>query len=464
MYKIASIILILSSFLQAQPVEKNNILFIMTDQWRAQATGYMGDPNVKTPAIDKFALESLNFVNAISGMPVCCPFRATMMTGQRPLTHGVFMNDVQLNPEARTIGKVLKENGYDTAYIGKWHIDGRGRSSYIPPERRQGFDYFKVLECTHNYNNSQFYDNNNTEITKWPGYDAIEQTTDGISYLKEKANSDKPFALFMSYGTPHAPYHTAPQKYRDMYKPENMILHPNVPKSMEKKVRKDLAGYYAHCTALDDIMARLTKTLAELKLEDNTIVVFTADHGDLLGSHGSYKKQQPFEESARVPMLWKVPGVKAAALKAPINSEDLMPTLLQLVDIDIPNTVEGISYSDYINGGKNPSDGIALITCVQPFGQWNRKKGGREFRAVRTPRYTYARSLEGDWLLFDNEKDPYQQKNLVQSPEHKSVLKKMNVILDQKLKASNDEFKEGHFYIEKWGYKVDQTGTVPYSH
>jgi arylsulfatase A-like enzyme len=455
-------VVLLFLMLSLGAADKKNILFIMTDQWRAQATGYMGDPNVKTPELDKLAAESVNFKNAVSGMPVCCPFRATLMTGQRPLTHGVFMNDVQLNPEARSIGKVLKENGYATGYIGKWHIDGRGRASYIPPERRQGFEYFKALECTHNYNASKFYANNNPMVKKWKGYDTIAQTADAISYMTEKAKGEKPFALFVSYGTPHAPYNTAPQKYKDMYKPADMKLHPNVTPKLEARVRKDIAGYYAHCTALDDMIANLKTCLKDLKIEDKTILVFTADHGDLLGSHGSYKKQQPFEESCRVPMLWKVPGAKARAVEAPINSEDLMPTLLQLVGIEIPKTVEGLSYSDYINGGKSPSDGVALLTCVQPFGQWSRSRGGREFRAIRTSRYTYARSLDGDWLLFDNQKDPYQQNNLVKSPEYKSILKDLSSILDKKLAATKDEFKSGKFYLDKWGYKVNSSGTVPY--
>jgi arylsulfatase A-like enzyme len=455
------ILLLLVSF-SIVASEKKNVLFIMTDQWRAQATGYMGDPNVKTPEIDKLAAESINFKNAVSGMPVCCPFRATLMTGQRPLTHGVFMNDVQLNPNARSLGKVLKENGYETGYIGKWHIDGRGRSKYIPPERRQGFDYFKALECTHNYNDSKFYANNNPMVKKWQGYDTIAQTADAISFMRKKSTGEKPFALFVSYGTPHAPYNTAPKEYRDMYNPEKMILHPNVPKNIEKRVRKDIAGYYAHCSALDDMIANLKTCLTDLKIEDKTILVFTADHGDMLGSQGSYKKQQAFEESCRVPMLWKVPGAQARAVTAPINSEDLMPTLLALLEIGIPKTVEGLSYADYINGGENPSDGVALLTCVQPFGQWSRSRGGREYRALRSSRYTYARSLKGDWLLFDNEKDPYQQKNLVKSPEYKSVLQEMNRILDRKLKATGDEFKSGKYYIDKWGYKVNKNGTVPY--
>ena len=134
-----------------------NILVLLTDQWRFDAFGYAGNKDVKTPNIDRLEKESINFTHAISGVPVCCPMRASLLTGQRPLTHGVFMNDVSLNPDANSIAKVLKRAGYNTGYIGKWHIDGRGRSSFIPRRRRQGFEYWKVLECPHNYNNSFYY-------------------------------------------------------------------------------------------------------------------------------------------------------------------------------------------------------------------------------------------------------------------------------------------------------------------
>src|SRR5579871_4304912 len=139
----------------AAPVSaKPNILVVIADQWRAQAFGYAGDPNVKTPNFDRLASESVNFANCTSAVPVCSPFRASLLTGQRPLTHGIFINDTPLNPHATTIGKVLKAAGYDTGFVGKWHVDGHGRSAFIPRERRQGFDYWKVLECTHGYNHS----------------------------------------------------------------------------------------------------------------------------------------------------------------------------------------------------------------------------------------------------------------------------------------------------------------------
>lgn len=448
---------------------KPNVVVLLTDQWRAQATGYSGDPNVSTPHLDSLAAQSINFKNAVSGMPVCSPFRASLLTGQRPLTHGIFMNDVQLDTNAVTMGKVFAKAGYDTGYIGKWHLDGHGRLQYIPPgARRHGFQFWKGNECTHNYNESVYYDNNDSIRKIWDGYDAFEQTKEAIHFIKDRKKTDNPFLMVLSYGTPHAPYHTAPEAYRKRFDPNTIELRENVPEHMKEKAKKDLAGYYAHIAALDDMIGSLVTNLKETRQWENTIIVFTADHGDLLGSHGAYKKQQPYEESIRVPMLYRLPenlGIPSGEKDAILNSEDILPTILGLCNIPIPETVEGINYKGYLEGKEIDFGDAALITCVQPFGQWNRvRHGGREYRGLRTLKYTYTRDLKGPWLLFDNEKDPYQNNNLVDSPDYIDIQSKLDLLLSKRLKANGDEFLPGMTYIKKWNYPVDKTGTVPYTH
>ena len=455
-----------SSALAQGTARRPNVVFILTDQWRAQALGHAGDPNVKTPHLDRLAAESVNFRHAVSGMPVCCPFRGSLMTGRRPLTHGVFMNDVQLPAKEITVAEVLGESGYDTGYIGKWHLDGRGRSSFIPRERRQGFDYWKALECSHDYNHSAYFGDGAGKLW-WEGYDTFSQARDAQRYIQEHAKSGRPFALYLAWGTPHAPYHTAPQSYRDRYDPTRMKIRPNVPASMQARARKDLSGYYAHCTAIDDMVANLMKTLDDEGIADDTILVFTSDHGDMLGSHGAYKKQQPYDESIRVPMLWRYPralGAKGRTVDAVMNSEDIMPTLLGLCGAPIPSVVEGLDYSGFLKGAASPFDGATVITCVQPFGQWNRQKhGGREYRGVVTERYTYTRGLDGPWLLFDNQEDPYQLVNLIGKSDSSEIQGRLDDILTRKLKEQGDEFKPGSFYLKKWNYEVNASGTVPYT-
>ena len=201
-------------------------------------------------------------------------------------------------------------------------------------------------------------------------------------------------------------------------------------------------------------------------LEQNTLLVFTSDHGDLLGSHGGRNKQQPFDECVRVPLLLRWPaglGNRGRKLDALINSEDFMPTILGLCGAAIPPTVEGLDYSDYLRGGKNPSDGATLISCVAPFGQWTRKTGGREYRGVRTQRYTYVRDLSGPWLLFDNQKDPGQMNNLIGTTRSAGLQMKLDAILNRKLAEAHDQFLPAQEYITKWGYTVDADGTVPYT-
>jgi arylsulfatase A-like enzyme len=449
----------------APAASRPNILLLLADQWRAQAFGYAGDPNVRTPHLDRLEREAVHFTQAVSGVPVCSPARASLLTGQRPLTHGIFLNDVPLRSEAVTIAETLAAAGYDTGCIGKWHIDGHGRSNFIPRERRQGFDYWKVLECTHAYNKSPYYADGPEKLF-WEGYDAIAQTRDAQRYLEAQAGAKRPFFLYLAWGPPHNPYETAPEKYRAMYPPEKIRLRANVPAELRATAQKELAGYYAHCTALDDCVGDLLATLKATGLAENTIVLFSSDHGDMLRSQGEIRKQRPFEESVRVPLLLRLPaslGIAPRRVAGTINIEDYMPTLLGLCGLPIPRSVEGLDFTGYLRGGADPSDGATLIACLSPFGEWTRPVGGREYRGVRTARHTFVRSLDGPWLLFDHEADPDERHNLVGRPEHAELQARLDALLRRKLAAAKDEFLPGSDYIARWGYKVDAKGTVPYT-
>ena len=448
------------------PPAAPNIVIVIADQWRAQALGYAGDPNARTPHLDRFEKECVNFTQAVSGMPVCTPMRATLPTGQRPLTHGLFLNDVPLRTDSVSLAKELQAAGYDTACIGKWHIDGHGRSNFIPPERHQGFDYWKVLECTHAYNRSPYFAGDSPEKLFWDGYDAEAQTRDAQRYLADPARKQKPFLMWLAWGPPHNPYETAPAKYRAQFSAEKIQLRPNVPASHAVPARAALAGYYAHCAALDDLFAELLATLADRGLAENTIVIFTSDHGDMLGSQAQQRKQRPWEESTRVPMLWRVPrafGVAPRRTAATLNTEDIMPTLLSLCGRPIPRVVEGYDFAAHLRGGADPSGGATVIRCASPFGEFTRETGGKEYRQVRTARYSYVRDLAGPWLLYDHERDPYELDNLAGQPEHTKLQAELDALLNKKLAEQRDDFRPGPDYIAKWGYKVDARGTVPYT-
>lgn len=452
---------------ETQETVKPNVVFVLTDQWRAQDVGYAGNEQVQTPAIDQLATEGVVFTKTVSTIPVCTPARATLMTGKYPLSHGVFYNDKPLKTDEYCIAEVYKENGYKTGYIGKWHINGHekgqshrdGRVAPVPAHRRQGFDFWKVHECTHNYNNSVYFDEENNKH-KWEGYDAIAQTEEGIKFMQ--ANKENPFVLFLSYGPPHAPYSTAPKKYRDMYADVDIALRPNVPEELSEKTKEAVKGYYAHCSALDYCVERLQKEIKELGLDDNTIFVFTSDHGDMIYSHGQTKKQKPWDESILVPFILKYPakfkgGEEFTKL---FSYPDIMPTLLGMSGLPIPKTVEGLDYTNELLGKEDLGVDAALITCPVPFHQWSYQQGGKEYRGVRTERYTYAKDLKGPWLLYDNETDPYQMNNLVNKAEFVDLQKDLEGKLQKILDKNGDKFLDGAAYMKAFNYDWDFKDSV----
>lgn len=462
---------IMASCTQKQTEEtKPNVVFVLTDQWRAQDLGFAENEQVKTPALDQLSKEAVVFTNAVSNIPVCAPARASLMTGKYPLSHGVFYNDKPLKSEENCIAEVYKENGYATGYIGKWHINGHppgmsnreGRLLPVPADRRQGFDYWKVHECTHNYNNSDYFDENDVKHT-WEGYDAIAQTKDAIKYIQ--ANKEHPFVLFLSFGPPHAPYQTAPARFQEIYKDMNIKLRPNVPEEMAETAREAIRGYYAHMSALDHCVGELQNEIKKLGLEKNTVFVFTSDHGDMLYSHGHTKKQQPWDESVLVPFILKYPAKLQGGSKLTkvFSYPDIMPTLLSLCNLPIPESVEGVDYKGELFGTENLEIDGALITCPVPFHQWNYKKGGREYRGIKTERYTYAKDLNGAWLLYDNPKDPYQLNNLVNNPDYREVQTDLEAKLQKILDKHGDKFLDGAEYMKAWGYHWDNNDSVKIS-
>ncbi|MFC4870996.1 sulfatase [Negadavirga shengliensis] len=453
---------------ETSPQGPPNVIFVLADQWRAQAMGYAGDENIITPNIDRLAQESLVFQNAVAVVPVCAPWRASFMTGQYPLTNGLFYNDKPLPTEAVTMGKLFKEAGYQTGYIGKWHLNGHergedpfsGRNKPVPRERRQGFDYWKVREVTHDYTNSYYFDEND-EKQFWEGYDVFPQTDSAISYIRQ--NKETPFLLFLSWGPPHDPYFSAPKEYRDMYDASRLQLRGNVPESLQDSAQNVLAGYYAHCTAMDKALGDLLEVVEKEGLADNTVFVFTSDHGDMLMSKGVLKKQRPWDESIMVPLLIRYPGKlqrKRRDVWDPINTPDLLPTLLGICGLEVPESMEGEDFSAVLLEGRELDNEAALITLPVPFHEWQFMNGGREYRGVRTRKYTFVRDLLGPWLLYDNEQDPYQQHNLVDMPQFSQLGDYLDGLLQKRLKETGDEFLPADAYMEKWGYLYDRNDSL----
>lgn len=437
-----------------------NVLFVLADEWRAQALKYSGDPNAHTPTLDRLARQSLNFTNTISGLPVCSPFRASLMTGQYPLTNGVFINDVPLKPKGVTLGEAFAHAGYRTGYIGKWHLYGSPdghygrRLSYIPPDRRYGFDYWKACECTHDYNHSLYYADDDPNPKYWPGYDAFAETDDACRFIEAQMKARQPFFLTLSLGPPHFPYATAPAQYRAMYDTREIQLRPNVPEDKKKEATQNLRGYYAHIAALDECINRLLATLERSGAAEDTIVVLTSDHGDMMLSQGLTTKTYPWDESIRVPFLLRYPrklGLKGRQLRTPLNAPDIMPTLLGLCGIREPEGIQGTDYSKLLLGRKTADlPKSAFMNLPASFGP-ARQYGFAPYRGVRTDRHTYVRSIRGPWLLYDNVQDPYQMHNLCGRNEVSKIQAGLERELSGWLTRLQDEFLPGEDYLRRRG-------------
>jgi arylsulfatase A-like enzyme len=445
---------------------KPNLLFVFADQLRACSVGYAGEEPVSTPTIDRFARDGAVFTAAISPLPVCTPYRGSLITGRTPLSTGLVINDLPLKASETSIAHVLDAAGYDTAYIGKWHLDGADRPAPVPPgPRRQGFKYWMGANFEHNYDRSFYTDTEGRRAT-WQGFDAEAQTTHVIDYLHKRERA-RPFAAFLSWGPPHHPYRLVPRKYLDMYDVRAIPGRPNCP----DVPRQDLWGYYAQTTFLDDQFARLLAALDDLALGDGTIVVFTSDHGDMHGSQGVYKKQWPWDESIKIPFVLRYPPVvpRGARFEFPISVIDVVPTLLGLMRLPIPASVEGVDLSPFMRGERDDPPRSVFLMNPCPFSigdprgddQVPNFRGMRmEYRGVRTDRYTYVRTIDRPWVLYDNRDDPYQLENRIDDPAFAAARDDLETMMRAHLSRLGDMFHPKEVYYQRLGIALDHRGKV----
>ena len=416
-----------------------NILFIVPDQLRAQSIGSAGNPDVRTPHLDRLAAEGVVFRQAFANSPVCCPARAVLLTGRYAHRNGMTANDLRLRESETTLAELLKAAGYRTGFIGKWHLDGgRREPGYVPPgDRRQGFDFWAASECSHNHFDNHYFRDDPTPI-KLGKYEVEGWTDLAIDFLRRR--DGRPFFLMVMMGPPHDPYR-APSRYESLYDPARLAMRPNWVDGTPMGSRQDIASYYAQISAIDDQVGRLMETLGDLHLRDETIVVFTSDHGDMLGSQQQRLKRKPWEESIRVPFFISYParvrpGTQTSAI---ISHVDLAPTLLSLCGLKVPATMQGSDLSKVVLGRSPAAPDSAFF---QIFGPYNGDSTPFGWRGVRTERYMYARSRQQPWVLFDLDRDPYEMRNLVGEPSAAAVQAAMEKKLGDWMKRTGDS----------WGY------------
>ena len=443
-----------------EPAAKRpNILFLFPDQMRGQAMGCMGDPNVKTPHLDKLASEGILFRNTFANTPVCCPARAIILTGKYANQNGMIANDLRLREGETTLAELLAAEGYRTGFIGKWHLDGGPRMpGYVPPgDRRQGFEFWAANEVSHQHFDTQYF-RDSEEPIPIKKFEAEAWADLGIEFLRGTQTDQRPFFVTIQMGPPHNPY-LAPEEYMAMYDPEKLTLRPNWAGPEEDKPgaripgRKDIAAYYAMITAVDDQVGRILAELETLGLTDDTIVLVSSDHGDMLGSQGMRLKRKPWEESIRVPGIVRYPrrGRKGVETEAFLSHVDFAPTLLALCGVASPAGMQGSNLAPVILGEAEEGPDSAFFQIFGPY------EGGdviAGWRGVRTPRYLYARYEKEPWVLYDLEKDPYEMTNLAKDAAAAGIRAELDAKLEDWMKRTGDS------WAWNWTEKVEDRGRL----
>lgn len=436
----------------AQP----NILWVLTTQWRAQATGYAGDPNARTPWLDGLASEAVDFTQAVTPHPMGPQARAALLTGQLCPANGVSgywdalpvyvgqknPSGGRVPPQGRTVAHALRDRGYATGFFGKWHLAERDRSApfvgeaharqIVPPERRGGFELWEGFESGFLINDPWLHGTRLPEPKHFKGYQAdvlVQRAAEWLSRAGPIARG-QPYFCVVSLEAPHPPYHAPAPRVAEV-KPAEVKLRGNVPRGgeIEKQARAELAGYYAHIEATDRAIGKL---IAEVDLT-GTIVVFTSVHGDMHGSHGVFRKCWPYEESIRVPLLVRWPGGQGASIKGQVSrgvSND--PVSL----VDLPHMAvawaEGREWhcrhdSAHIS---MPSPTDIPLQCPHAW------------RGFRTAQHKLVLAEDNGpgpspvtghglrpWLYFDLMNDPLEMKNLAGDPARAGEIQRLTGLM-----------------------------------
>jgi arylsulfatase A-like enzyme len=435
----------------APAAARPNILIILPDQMRGSAMGCMGNPDVQTPHIDRLAREGVLFRRTYANVPVCCPARAILMTGTYPQINGMVANDLRLRESEVTLAEILRDAGYRTGFVGKWHLDGGPRDpGFVPPgPRRQGFEFWAAYECHHQHFLPSYF-RDTPEIIRIPRFEPEVSCDFAVEFLKAQPDG-KPFFLAVEMGPPHDPY-GAPEEYMKKYDPDGLTMRKNWRPDSEVRPgnpagmyvptggKLEVAAYYAAITAVDDQVGRLLRTLREIGQDDNTLILFTSDHGDMLGSHGMRRKRKPHEESAGVPGILRWPAkVPAGRVVDTLFSHvDMPPTLLALAGLEVPENMQGADLSVVALGQTTKGPDAVLLQIFVPY---HPDQIDAPWRGIVTDRYTYARHEDGPWVLFDNRTDPWQMTNLAREPQHAKRVEELDAKLAALMKRHRDSWR-----------------------
>lgn len=435
----------------AQDARRPNVLFVFSDQHRA--CSMPGEPfnDAAAPALAKLASEGTTFTHCISNYPVCSPYRGILMTGRWPYQTGIIDNSFPLRRSEYSLGEAFRDAGYVTGYVGKWHLDARGAEGHaLKPEgeARHGFTEWRAWYNTNpHFDRSHTFDPSTGRQQVPAGYNATLMTDDAIGFIER--NKDRPWMLVLSLNPPHPPFHDAPPDLLRNYPPGDLRLRPNTVETVTRgvggrgrSVRKDLAGYNAHVEGVDIEIARLIGCLDRNGLADNTIIVYTSDHGEMLGAQNRTGKRLPHDESCRVPFIARVPGAPAG-LKTDtlLGAIDIYPTMCGMAGIPVPANCVGRDLSGAVRG--EPVEGPEhqfLMHISKSHASAGVNHTSPLFRGIRTRRYTYACGEIGRWCLYDNQEDPYQLQNLADDPSRAALMGELDDEVLRYLRQAQDRY------------------------
>jgi len=434
-----------------------NVLFIMPDQLRVQALGCMGNPDVRTPNIDRLASQGVLLTNTFANTPVCCPARANILTGAYAHRNGMVANDLRLRESETTIADSLRQAGWRTGFIGKWHLDGGARlPGFVPPgPRRHGFEFWAANECSHTHFHTQYF-RDTPEPIPVGKFEAEAWTDLALDFIRQKG--PRPYFLMVAPGPPHDPYR-APAEFAALYDPARLTMRPNWKAQPGVPGREDLVQYYGMVTAVDQQIGRLLDAV-----DENTIVLLSSDHGDMLGSQGQRLKRKPWEESIHIPgaVRWPAQVQPGRRSEAFFTHVDFAPTLLGLCGVKAPRHMQGADLSRTITG---KPDHVADSAFFQIFGPYRGDGTEDGWRGVRTRRHMYARWASKPWVLYDLDNDPYEMRNLADDPASQPILRDMERRLKEWMSRTGDSWKydwkelvedDGRLYRGQAFYSVEE--------
>ena len=456
----------------AKQQSRPNVLWLIADQWRAQALGVNGDPNARTPVIDRLARSGMNFTQARSGFPLCCPFRGTMLTSRYP-NHMVPGHEYPLPAGQKTVANLFNDAGYHTAYFGKWHLDGfherDGRAAFhiVPPDRRGGFQTWIGYENNNSPWDCWVHGGNGSDSTlrRLPGYEADALTDLLLDYIRDRPvgaheATPQPFFAVLSVEPTHNPY-IAPAEYMSHYNAEQIQLRPNVPLhaavpahsrdriepvSIAERARQELAGYYAQQECWDANIGRVVDELAKHGMLDNTHIMIFADHGDSHGSNGQFLKTNPLEESVRIPMI--ITGAESfydghltGTSETLFSAADIAPTTLGLCGMQAPDWMEGHDFSSrrLASRPKTPNPDSLYLQNVIPTGHGD--SIDQPYRGLVTKEgWKYVCLENHSWLMYNLVDDPYEQVNVAFNSSYRAERKALITRLGEWVRSTGDTF------------------------